>query len=83
MSVKENELRSDLRLRKTISDRVINKFGKDYFIEELHIPEDEIHLFISYCEHRQIFTCYSNGDTLKTLTIFNEESKNYHENKKP
>jgi hypothetical protein len=38
MSVKENELRSDLRLRKTISDRVINKFGKDYlFLRKVKI----------------------------------------------
>jgi hypothetical protein len=80
---KENELRRELKLKKSIPEKIIRDFGKDYFIEELNIPEDEIHLFISYCEHRQIFTCYSNGDILKILTIFNEESKNYHENKKP
>jgi mRNA-degrading endonuclease HigB of HigAB toxin-antitoxin module len=80
---KENELRRELKLKKSIPEKIIRDFGKDYFIEELNIPEDEIHLFISYCEHRQVFTCYSKGDILKILTIFNEESKNYHENKKP
>ncbi len=31
MRDKENELRSELRLKKSISDRIINEFGKDYF----------------------------------------------------
>jgi hypothetical protein len=79
MSVKENELRRELKLKKSIPEKIIRDFGKDYFIEELNIPEDEIHLFISYCEDRQVFTYYSKGNILKILTIFNEESKKYIE----
>jgi hypothetical protein len=61
MSVKENELRSDLRLRKTISDRVINK---------LNIPEGEFPLFISFCKSQHIFTLYKRDKILGLISFF-------------
>ena len=74
---KENALRRALRFKKSIPDKIIRDFGKDYFIEELHIPEDEIHLFISYCESQQIFKLYKNYEILQLLTILTQESKRY------
>jgi hypothetical protein len=58
---KENELRSDLRLRKSISDRAINK---------LNIPEGEFPLFISFCKSQHIFTLYRRDKILGLISFF-------------
>ncbi|MFT4699296.1 MAG: DNA-binding MarR family transcriptional regulator, partial [Flavobacteriaceae bacterium] len=74
---KENELRRELKLKKSILEKIIRDFGKDYFIEELNIPEDEIHLFISYCEDYQIIEFYKKNEILQLLKILIQESKKY------
>ena len=74
---KENELRRELKLKKSIPEKIIRDFGKYYFIEELNIPEDEIHLFISYCEDYQIIELYKKNEILQLLKILIQESKKY------
>ena len=79
---KENFLRRELRFKKSIPDKIIYDFGKEYFIDELKIPEDEIYLFITFCESREIFKLYKKQNILQILTVFVEESEKYIQLKK-
>ncbi|AOW19954.1 carboxypeptidase-like regulatory domain-containing protein [Urechidicola croceus] len=77
MGNKENLLRIELRVKKTIPDRIINEFGRNYFISELKIPEDKIYHFISYCETKNIFNLFENKRMIELSEILYQESIAY------
>lgn len=74
---KENELRRALRIKKSIPDKIIQDLGEDYFINELKIPKDSIHNFLTYCNFKGIFELYKKGDILKLIDILKKEAKEY------
>ena len=43
-----------------------------------NIPEDQINLFLSYCEYRDVVEKYYNNKELEVIEILNQESKNYN-----
>lgn len=78
MKDKDGLLRRQLRLKKSIPDRIIAEFGKNYFINKLKIPEEKIYNFITYCDYRDILNLYENNQIMKIINIFIEESVEYN-----
>jgi len=75
---KENELRRELRRKKSTPEKIIIDFGENYFIETLHIPKDKIFNFLTYCEFKGIFKFYNNGEYIKVIDILTTESKSFN-----
>jgi len=73
-----NELRRELRLKKSTPERIIADFGKEYFIKTLKIPEDKIFHFLTYCDFRNIYQLYNDDQLLKVLNILTQESKSFN-----
>lgn len=74
----DNILRRELRDTKSIPDKIIRVLGKDFFINDLKIPENKIYHFITYCEHRNITSLYKNNKIMKLIDVLTEESIKYH-----
>ena len=74
---KENILRRQLRAKKSFPDKLISEFGESYFINELKIPKDKIHHFITYCEYRDINKLYKKNEIMKIIDILTKESIDY------
>lgn len=75
--LRERKLRKKLKQQKEIPMQIIASLRKDFFVEKLHIPSDEIHLFLSYCEPRNIITLYTKNNLLKVIKILQEEAPKY------
>lgn len=75
---KANDLRRELRKKKSFPQKLIHEFGVVFFIEELKIPKDKIHHFITYCEGRNIRILYNNKQIIKLITVLTEESEKYN-----
>ena len=75
---KKNELRRELRLKKSTPERIIADFGKEYFIKKLKIPEDKIHQFLTFCEFKGIFKLYNDNEIIRVLNILTIESKAFN-----
>lgn len=76
---KENELRKKLRKQKNIPNEIIKEFGKEYFTNDLKLPEEEIYNFLTYCNYKNIFQLFSQGKTLELILILVNESKKYNQ----
>lgn len=75
---KENELRRELREAKNIPKLIIYDLGKDYFINNLKIPEEKIHNFLTYCNYRNIFELYKQKKIMRLIEILEIEIDSYH-----
>ena len=73
----ENILRRKLRTKKSFPDKLISDFGEDFFTNELNIPKDKIHHFITYCEYRNIYQLYKENKIIKLIDVLTEESLEY------
>lgn len=78
---KANILRKKLREKKNFPDKLIKLFGKDYFINDLKIPEEKIYNFITYCELINIQESLKQNKIMKLIDILTEESIKYHNTK--
>ena len=77
MKDKENILRRELRAKKSTPDKIIASLGKDYFTNELQIPEDKISHFLTFCNFKNIFSLYNEDRIIELLTVLQEESIEY------
>lgn len=75
---KEQRLDRELNRKREFPEKLKNEFGIKYFTEQLKIPENQINLFISYCEYREIYEKYYNNQVLEVIEILKEESINYN-----
>lgn len=72
------KLKKELEQKKEFPDNIKKELGINYFVKNLNIAEDEINLFLSYCEYRDIVYKYYHNKVLEVIEILNEESKNYN-----
>ncbi len=77
---KANELRRELRKKKSFPDKLVAEFGEEFFTKQLNIPEEKIHHFITYCEGDNIFELYKKGEIIKLIEILTTASKIYNKN---
>ncbi len=77
---KANELRRELRKKKSFPDKLVTEFGEEFFTKQLNIPEEKIHHFITYCEGDNIFELYKKGEIIKLIEILTTASKTYNDN---
>ena len=71
------EIRRELRSKRNFPKQIIAEMGLPYFTHNLKIPEEKIHHFLSYCEHREIMKLYQKNEIMKVLTILQKESVEY------
>ena len=72
------KLKRELKQKKDFPDKIKRDLGIGYFTKNLNIPEDQINLFLSYCEYRDVVEKYYNNKELEVIEILNQESKNYN-----
>lgn len=75
---KELKLKRELAQKKGFPETIKKDLGIDYFTKTLHIPEEKINHFLSYCEYYDIIAKYYNNQVLEVIEILKEESKNYN-----
>jgi len=76
------KLRKRLKLQKDFPTKIINELGKDYFTENLQIPSERIHQFLTYCESKNIAQLYQENKLLEVIKILGEEAHTYKTLKK-
>lgn len=81
----EAELRfkRELKRKKDFPLEIIKHFGAEFFTKELQINPNNIHLFIAYCDFRDLMNLYYKGETLEVIRILIEESKHFHKTIQP
>ncbi|MFK5958897.1 MAG: carboxypeptidase-like regulatory domain-containing protein [Lutibacter sp.] len=80
--IKLRKLKAQLKTKKDFPSKIKMDLGIDFFTKELHIPEEKINHFLSYCEYRNIIEYYTKNNLLEVIKIVQEESKTYNEIKK-
>jgi hypothetical protein len=76
---RERALKKELKKKQQFPYKLKKELGKDFFINDLKIPEDKINQFIDYCESQNILEKYYNNQVLEVIEILKEESKTYNE----
>ena len=56
------KLKRELKQKKDFPDKIKRDLGIAYFTKNLNIPEDQINLFLSYCEYRDVVEKYYNNN---------------------
>lgn len=77
MKFKDVEKRKELKKKRDFPNRIINDFGTSYFTNTLHIPDEKIHHFLTYCDARNIIDLYYKNEIMAVLNILQEESIEY------
>jgi len=75
--IAEKKLRKKLQQQKEIPLEIIATLRDDFFIKNLKIPKSEIHLFLSYCEARNIINLYKKNNLLMVIKILQQEAPIY------
>ncbi|SEB45601.1 hypothetical protein SAMN04489761_0825 [Tenacibaculum sp. MAR_2009_124] len=59
-------------------DSLLKKFGNHFFFEELGIPKEKYHHFITFCSHSNAEELYQNNKTFELIELLKKESILYH-----
>lgn len=62
----------------TITDKIRNKLGDDFFTKTLELPIEQIEPFINYCLPRGIANLYLQNRKLEMIDVLFKARKNYH-----
>lgn len=74
---KDLELRRELKVKKDFPNQLIADLSLSYFTKTLHIPEDKVYNFISYCQFKNIRELYTRNKIIKVIEILEQESIEY------
>ena len=75
--LREKTLNRKLEEKSKLPGKILNEFGAYFFFEELKIPKENYHHFISYCSNKNILKLYNDKELLKLIRIFQDESIKY------
>ena len=78
----EYEARKAEKLKQITSDKFTSKviyetYGKEFFVDDLKIPEKEVYNFIDYCKQFNIKDLHNKGLGLQVAVLLEREAPNY------
>lgn len=74
---KDLELRNSLKKKKDFPTKLIADLSLKYFTQNLKIPKDNVHHFITYCSHQNLQQLYERNEVIKVIEILEKESIEY------
>lgn len=77
MKFKDLEERKELKNKRDFPKRIISDLGTSYFTKTLHIPDEQINHFLTYCDAKNIIDLYYKNEMNSVLTILKDESIEY------
>jgi hypothetical protein len=75
------KLKREIKEKKAFRNDMINKLGARFFADELGLGEDEIYLFLDFCESESALAWYRSGNYLALIQYFKTLSSDFQKRK--
>lgn len=76
-SIKKRAQRKALDFKRSLANKLLERFGEHFFFTSLKIPKERFPHFINYCSYLGIETLYKKDKALELIAIFKKESIGY------